>query len=143
MCIIREFRNEDKDSVTKLWVDICVNEYGFKHWQKELEVIDDFENLLVAEVDGEVVGTIAYQVYDKETAELKRLYVNNKCRGLGVANKLLSSIIESIKNDGYTKLYLETWKQFEGARRFYEKNGFVIRDIQNEMIYHYIRDVEI
>lgn len=141
MCIIRKFDVKDKDEVTKLWIDICVDEYGFKHWKKELEVIDDFENLLVAELDGVVVGTIAYQRYDKETAEIKRLYVNSNCRGLGIANKLLDAIIENIKEKGYTKLYLETWKQLESGRRFYEKNGFVIRDIQDGLRYHYIRDI--
>ena len=141
MCIIREFKSEDKEQVTKLWIDICVDEYGFKHWKKELEVIDDFENLLVAELEGEVVGTIAYQKYDDETAEIKRLYVNNKCRGLGIANKLLNTITEIIKESGYTKLYLETWKQLESGRKFYEKNGFVIRDRQDGQRYHYIRDI--
>lgn len=141
MCIIREFKDEDKEQVTKLWIDICVEEYGFKHWKKELEVIDDFENLLVAELDGNVVGTIAYQKYDNETAEIKRLYVNNKCRGLGIANKLLNTIIETIKENGYTKLYLETWKQLESGRKFYEKNGFVIRDIQDGQRYHYIKNI--
>ena len=48
MCIIREFKSEDKEQVTKLWIDICVDEYGFVSWKKELVVIDDFENLLVA-----------------------------------------------------------------------------------------------
>lgn len=141
MSIIRKFDIKDKDQVTKLWIDICCTEYGFESWRKELEVIDDFENLLVAELDGCVVGTIAYQRYDDETAEIKRLYVNNKCRGLGIANKLLDTIIEEIKENGYKKLYLETWKQLESGRKFYEKNGFVLRDIQDEQRYHYIRDI--
>ena len=141
MCIIRKFDPKDKQQVTKLWIDICVDEYGFKEWKKELEIIDDFENLLVAELDDVVVGTIAYQRYDDETAEIKRLYVNSNCRGLGIANKLLDSIIDEIKEKGYTKLYLETWKQLESGRRFYEKNGFVLRDIQDELRYHYIRNI--
>ncbi|MBR3614810.1 MAG: GNAT family N-acetyltransferase [Clostridia bacterium] len=141
MCIIRKFDPKDKQQVTKLWIDICVDEYGFKEWKKELEIIDDFENLLVAELDDVVVGTIAYQPYDDETAEIKRLYVNSNCRGLGIANKLLDSIIDEIKEKGYTKLYLETWKQLESGRRFYEKNGFVLRDIQDELRYHYIRNI--
>ena len=141
MCIIRKFDIKDKEQVTKLWIDICVDEYGFKHWKKELEVVDDFENLLVAELDGSVVGTIAYQHYDDETAEIKRLYVNSNCRGLGIANKLLDSIIEEVKEKGYMKLYLETWKQLSSARKFYEKKGFVIRDIQEELVYHYIRNI--
>ena len=141
MCIIRKFDPKDKQQVTKLWIDICVDEYGFKEWKKELEIIDDFENLLVAELDDVVVGTIAYQRYDDETAEIKRLYVNSNCRGLGIADKLLDSIIDEIKEKGYTKLYLETWKQLESGRRFYEKNGFVLRDIQDELRYHYIRNI--
>lgn len=141
MSIIRKFDIKDKDQVTKLWIDICCGEYGFESWRKELEVIDDFENLLVAELDGEVVGTVAYQRYDAETAEIKRLYVNSNCRGLGIANKLLNTIIEEIKENGYKKLYLETWIQLESGRKFYEKNGFVLRDIQDEQRYHYIRDI--
>lgn len=141
MSIIRKFDIKDKDQVTKLWIDICCIEYGFESWRKELEVIDDFENLLVAELDGAVVGTIAYQRYDAETAEIKRLYVNSNCRGLGIANKLLNTIIEEIKENGYKKLYLETWIQLESGRKFYEKNGFVLRDIQDEQRYHYVKDI--
>ena len=141
MSIIRKFDIKDKEQVAKLWIDICCTEYGFESWRKELEVIDDFENLLVAELDGRVVGTIAYQRYDDETAEIKRLYVNSNCRGLGIANKLLDTIVAEIKENGYKKMYLETWKQLESGRKFYEKNGFVLRDIQDEQRYHYIRDI--
>ena len=34
------------------------------------------------------------------------------------------TIIEEIKENGYKKMYLETWKQLESGRKFYEKNGF-------------------
>lgn len=141
MCIIRKFQKKDKEQVIKLWIDICVNEYGFKTWENELKEINGTENIIIAEVNGIIVGTIGYQHYNDETAEIKRVYVSQNCRGLGIANKLLSSIIEIVKKKGYTKLYLETWEQFASARKFYEKNGFVIRDIQDELIYHYIKEI--
>ena len=142
MCIIRDFDIKDKDEVTKLWIDICVDEYGFTHWKKELEVIDDFTSLIVAEVDGKVVGTVAYQKFDAETAELKRLYVSSSCRGMGIAQKLYDEIVDRIKKEGYTKLYLETWVQLESARKFYEKKGFVLTEILRDgQVYHYIKDI--
>ena len=55
MCIIRDFDQKDKNQITSLWVRICVDEYGFTEWKKDLEVIDDFDNLIVAEVDGNCI----------------------------------------------------------------------------------------
>lgn len=142
MCEIRDFELKDKEQITSLWIDICVNEYGFVEWKKDLEIIDDFENLIVAEVDGKVVGTVAYQRYDNNTAEIKRLYVDSNCRGKGIAKKLFDEIIDRIEKQGYTKLFLETWEKLASARRFYEKNGFKIKQIiLDGQVYHYERDL--
>lgn len=142
MCKIRDFELKDKEQITSLWINICVNEYGFVEWKKDLEIIDDFENLIVAEVDGKVVGTVAYQRYDNNTAEIKRLYVDSNCRGKGIAKKLFDEIIDRIEKQGYTKLFLETWEKLASARRFYEKNGFKIKQIiLDGQVYHYERDL--
>lgn len=142
MCIIRDFDQKDKNQITSLWVRICVDEYGFTEWKKDLEVIDDFDNLIVAEVDGKVVGTVAYQRFDDETAEIKRLYVDSSCRGMGIAKKLFDEIIDRIGKQGYKKLYLETWEKLLSARRFYEKNGFKVQEIiLDGKVYHYERDL--
>lgn len=142
MYVIRDFNQKDKDQITKLWIKICVDEYGFTEWKKDLEVIDDFDNLIVAEIDGKIVGTVAYQRFDEETAEIKRLYVDSSCRGMGVAKKLFDDILDRIRKQGYSKLYLETWEKLASARRFYEKNGFKIQEIiLDGKVYHYERDL--
>ena len=53
----------------------------------------------------------------------------------------LIELIVEVYDFGARKYAPETWKQLESGRKFYEKNGFVLRDIQDGLRYHYVRDI--
>ena len=135
---IREYNKKHKDQLIELWVDVAVNEYGFKNWKDEISILNenDYEKILVAVFDGKVVGSIAYKKIDDNVAELKRVYVYKEHRGNKIAKKLYNEIIKLIKENNYKKIMVETWKSFESGRRFYEKNNFILQNVQDEVYYY-------
>ena len=62
------------------------------------------------------------------------MYVHKHYRGQNVAQKLLETLLEfAIK---YERIILDTYKKFERAIGFYEKNGFYnIEQIGDKLIY--------
>lgn len=123
---IREYDNRDREELIKLWVDICIEEHGFKQWEEDIQILDenDYEKILVALYDGKVIGSIAYEKYDEEIAELRRVYVYAEHRGKGIAKKLYNNIMEYIKQNNYKKILVRTMEGFESGLRFYYRNNF-------------------
>lgn len=139
---IREYNIKDKEQVIKLWLDICIEEHGFKEWKEEIESLDEneYEKILVAVLDNEVVGTIAYKKIGEEIAELKRVYTHQEHRGKGISKRLFNEMLEIVKENKYKKLLVETWEKFISGRKFYEKNNFVLQNIEGE-VYNYILEL--
>jgi putative acetyltransferase len=57
-------------------------------------------------------------------AEVKRMFVEEHCRGLAIAEKLLNILEQHAMQNGVTKLFLETGNLHHAAIKFYIKNGF-------------------
>ena len=71
-----------------------------------------------------VLGSIAYEQITSDTIELGRLSVDPKNRGLGIGWKLTQHLINTARENGYKKLYVETTSpQFE-AINLYRKFNF-------------------
>lgn len=60
----------------------------------------------------------------KDTCELVKLYLNKNGRGKGIGKILMNKCIESAKELGYKKMYLETMPELTIAIPMYEKLGF-------------------
>lgn len=74
--------------------------------------------------EGEVIGSIGLKKIDDSRGELKKFFVAEKFRGMGVAQKLMAKVLESAQNHGIKTLYLGTVHVLKAAHRFYEKLGF-------------------
>ena len=61
---------------------------------------------------------------DSNCAELVKYYLAENGRGKGTGRHLMELCIESAKELGYDKLYLESMPHFSKAVRIYEKLGF-------------------
>ena len=95
------------------------------------EIAADRNNeLIVAEIDGEIVGTlqitftpsISFQGGKRATVESVR--VDAKHRGKGLGKELIQWAIERAKNEGCHILQLTTNSERTDAHRFYENLGF-------------------
>ena len=73
----------------------------------------------VALAEGRVVGCIALRRFDKESCELKRLYVLPEFRGCGIARGLTRRLIADARDMGYRRMLLDTLPFLRGAMALY------------------------
>lgn len=81
----------------------------------------------MAELDGVIVGGSGiYPTANlpQGTCELVKLYLSATARGKGLGKLLLQKCIDTARETGYTKMYLETMPELTIAIPMYEKMGF-------------------
>jgi putative acetyltransferase len=82
--------------------------------------------LLLARADGRPAGCVAFHAYrDGGDCEMKRMFVPDEFRGLGVGRALGGGIVGAARDGGYRRMLLETSRDQRDAIRLYEKIGFV------------------
>jgi ribosomal protein S18 acetylase RimI-like enzyme len=89
--------------------------------------------LMVAEVDGAVVGTVTYvgagtpwaEVSEEGESELRMLAVAPAGRGHGIGRALTQWCIDRATADACTALVLSSRVEMHAAHRLYERLGFV------------------
>ncbi len=81
-------------------------------------------SILVAETaDGTIVGTISHQIMGEE-GHLRGMAVLPEYLGKGVAAQLLAAAERECRDQGCSRLSLDTTEPLRRAVRFYEKHGF-------------------
>ena len=83
--------------------------------------------LWVAEINGVPEGCCGIyptEGLESNCVELVKYYLAHKGRGRGIGRQLMEKCIESARELGYQKLYLESMPHFSKAVRIYEKLGF-------------------
>jgi GNAT superfamily N-acetyltransferase len=79
---------------------------------------------LIGEVDGTTVTGGAFQRFDGETAELKRIWTDSAHRRCGYATALLVELESTIAGRGYRRVYLTTGHRQPEAEALYESTGY-------------------
>jgi putative acetyltransferase len=85
----------------------------------------------IAEEEGKMLGGAGINQLDgsaENVCELQRMFLTAESRGKGIGQKLMDMCIQSAKNFGYEKIYLETLDNMAGARKLYLKSGFEFID---------------
>ncbi len=80
----------------------------------------------IAEIEGEIVGSVFVTRDDDETAKLRMLYVEKTARGMGLGRRLVDESIRFTKARGYSRMVLWTNDILLSARRIYEAAGFTL-----------------
>jgi ribosomal protein S18 acetylase RimI-like enzyme len=84
--------------------------------------------LIIALVDGKEAGCVALRKFSKDICEMKRLYVRDSYRGLGLGKRLIRIIIEEAKGLGYSYIRLDTLPNMKKAQDLY--STFCFYDIE-------------
>lgn len=108
-----------------LQVDLC-----FQDFEAELAGLPGAYapsqgGLWLARVDGKMAGTIAFRPLDETTCEMKRLWVRDAYRGLGLGLRLAVTCVRAARDAGYAAMCLDTLGHMTTARALYESLGFV------------------
>lgn len=87
----------------------------------------DSENVTMvgAFIDNKLCSIGAVEIY-KNYCEVKRMYTDDKSRGLGLARAILNELIRIGKEFGITVFKLETSTQFISAMKLYRSAGFTV-----------------
>jgi DNA-binding MarR family transcriptional regulator/N-acetylglutamate synthase-like GNAT family acetyltransferase len=110
--------------------------WGYGIEVNEGEVVTNFlrnfkpgrEQCWVAEVDGQMAGSIFLTDEGNGLSRLRLLYVEPVFQGLGIGDALVSTCISFAREVGYARMTLWTHTILETARRIYARHGFHIVD---------------
>lgn len=117
-----------KEYAQSLKVDLC-----FQNFDEELahlpgEYAEPRGALMLAFVNGVLAGCCALRPLDScdysNAAEMKRLYVRQPFRGMGLGRQLAEAILDAARHAGYACVLLDTLDDMEAARALYEDLGF-------------------
>jgi putative acetyltransferase len=103
----------------------ATTDHLFELFQKERSAYN------IALLNGKIVG--GGGIYPTEglpadTCELVKMYLLPEARGTGLGSKMISLCLEQAKENGFSKVYLETMTELKAALKVYERMGFAYLD---------------
>jgi DNA-binding MarR family transcriptional regulator/GNAT superfamily N-acetyltransferase len=90
----------------------------------DADLVEPTGLLLLARLHGEPVGCGALKFHASEPAELKRMWVANRARGLGLGRRLLTELEDQARRHGATAVRLETNQALTEAITLYRSSGY-------------------
>jgi GNAT superfamily N-acetyltransferase len=137
----RRYQAADYDSVASLWTRInrelapAGMEELFEQYiamtiegelRRLLDIFSDAKRNAFWVVDGpnKIVGSFGIESRSASETELRRMYLDEDYRGLGIAQRMLDYAQTTARALGFTKMIVSTAQIQRAADRFYRKNGF-------------------
>lgn len=121
---IRDCRLEEVDAVLELWRQAAATP-GITDAAHDLRraITDSPANVLVAEVDGKIVGSII-GTFDGWRGNIYRLAVHPDCRRRGIARALLVEVEKRFARQGTKRITALVEKDHLLAMNFWEAVGY-------------------
>lgn len=96
------------------------------HYYTRYTQNENIENVWVVYVENLPVGCIAYRTKADGVGEVKRLFIGSEYRGKGISKELLNIVEKHAREQGCTKLFIDTRITLEPAVSLYRSFGFDI-----------------
>lgn len=90
----------------------------------ETHILSEGGHILMAEDDGDVVGTVALKRQGPRSIELTKMAVTSDSQGRGIGRLLLEAAIRRFAELEADHLYLESHSSLDTALHLYERAGF-------------------
>ncbi len=108
----------------ELWDELNEDQATYDPFNK----VPDLQTAVVLYLDKLPVACGCFKEIDKDTAEIKRMYVDKSQRGRGLSKLVLTELESWAMENGYSKTRLETSIHFKVALQLYENAGYIIID---------------
>jgi ribosomal protein S18 acetylase RimI-like enzyme len=123
---------EDYEQAYDLWI-LCGN--GLNNKDDSREGIDRYlkrnpTTSFVAVSEEKVVGVILCG-HDGRRGIIQHACVSPEYRRFGIGSKLVYLALEALKADGINKVLIVAFKKNEGGNKFWESQGFTLREDLN------------
>ncbi|MBI4335334.1 MAG: GNAT family N-acetyltransferase [Candidatus Omnitrophica bacterium] len=130
--VIRKFVDGDGPKVKALILSILESEYPFDRKAYSDTDLDNIsgayggirDTFFVAEKEGEIIATAGIKEDAKDSALLRRVFVNPNQRRKGYGALLLGEAIKFCKDRGYKELVFRTTGKMTQAIELCKKKGF-------------------
>jgi len=86
--------------------------------------IENIDTAVVGYLDSKPRGCGCFKVFDKDTVEIKRMFVKADFRGKGISKLILAELENWAGELGFSKAILETGIKQPDAIKFYSKLGY-------------------
>lgn len=115
-----------QELVTLLDEDLKIRDGSEHAFYVQFNKTVDIRNVIVCYFNHKAVGCGAFKRYDKERAEIKRMFVLAEYRGRGIASAILKGLELWAFELKYSQCILETGKKQPEAINLYQKAGYSI-----------------
>lgn len=87
---------------------------------------EQIQDVILVYRAGKPVACGGFKLYDEEHAELKRIFVDGSCHGIGLGAELVRRLESKAKIKGYRWCILETSEPLAAACHIYKKAGYQV-----------------
>lgn len=137
----RAYREADREQVAALWARInrelapanlreAFEQYIACPLADELRRLQDVFSgdkrnaFWVVTLGGEIIGTFGIESRSRDTTELRRMYLDPRHRGTGIAQRMLDHAESRARELEFSSMILSTAEIQRAALKFYRKNGY-------------------
>ncbi|MEO1475032.1 MAG: GNAT family N-acetyltransferase [Pseudomonadota bacterium] len=127
---VRDFRPGDEAAFRDLNVAWIERYFGIEDEDiAQLEHVEDTVfskggRILLAELDGQVVGTVALIPKDSNCVELAKMSAREDLRGQGIGKALMNAAVAAAHDMKAKSIWIETNDQLQAALGLYRAAGF-------------------
>ena len=125
---VKNIQSITLEAFNKYALDLGMPEKVTALYETEADILSDIENkhVLVGFLDGEMMGSIRFDVITPELAYISRFGVRLIGQGCGMGRALMSAVADACRAMGVKAIALHTSSRMSSLVRFYYGQGYYV-----------------